>query len=376
MYFVVCATVTEPTSSFIDVWPSAVISETLKDLNVEVSAPELDFTSSDGRDIKYSVQKDYDALYAYWYEYIKEYGEWIFNIDPNDEEAIKGATEATIKELLGVFVNISDPDFEYYDAYYEKLTDAGWHKEINEYDQVAFEDPSGSLAIYLSCANYITNINFCMGSGKTHNPSLKFANSDITLGVGSVSPIALNLDMIVGEVTFSSDDNGENITIEGDSIYIKNDATVGDVVTVTATGKDVNGNTYTDTLKITIAGRTPYNTESAAGSVANAFNAYKGLEGENAIDATYDDYGDCYGFEVNLTDSVTVEEIKKLVTDSLIPEGFVASSDWEETTNKYGDVISTIKYSCDDVEIVYKVTYTDGTILLYAYAFNVKSESK
>ena len=374
-YFVVIASVTEPTSSFSKGWPKDVISSTLKALNVNLDAPELTFIPDDGRDIKYTVEKDYDALYTYWYAYIKEYGDWLLGIDTTDEEAVKKATEATVKEFLGVFITISDPDFKAYMSYYQTLTDLGWHKETNNYDQTIFEDPTGALAIYLSGANYITNINICIGSGKAHTPSLSFQKDEITLGVNTISVIKIDSDMIVGDIAYSSDKE-EDVAFSGGYLLVKSDANVGDIVTVTATGYDINGNIYTDTMIIEIAEVTPYDYESAANAVASAYNTYASLEGENAISSTYDSYDDCYGFEINLGSDVIAEDIMSVVETNLIPERFTMDSAWEETTDDSGNIIYTTKYSCDGVQIIYKVTNTDGVILLYAYAFNTSSSDK
>ncbi len=375
----VCVTLLTPTSTFSSTWPSQAITSTFNKLGVTVDIPTLSSIPETGRDLKYTVQDNYDTLYDYWYSYIVE-NPWIFdgNLDVTDEEAVKQATIATIRNMLGVFMEIYDPENEAYDAYVSTLTNAAWHKEMDDYGQVVFEDAAGNVAISIANNNSVTSINMTLGSGKAHTPTLKFAKDEITLGINTTTKIDLIQDMIPGEVTLTCDDTNNNVTIVDGNIVIGNCPDyVGSFVTITAT-IEYNGQTYTDTLKVNIALTTPYTYQSAAEKVAELYNEVKQLTGEDAIAPTYDDYDDCWGFELNLSDAVSAEETKSLVNESLVPSGFTQDGDWSEETSEYGDVVYTITYvNVDDgVSIVYKVTSTDGTILLSAYAYNLSSSNE
>ncbi len=59
--------------------------------------------------------------------------------------------------------------------------------------------------------------------------------------------------------------------------------------------------------------------------------------------------------------SNTVEEVKTLVTTSLIPDGFVVDGTWIEDEFSDGTATEYIDYYCDDVLLEYDVYDDNGT---------------
>ena len=70
---------------------------------------------------------------------------------------------------------------------------------------------------------------------------------------------------------------------------------------------------------------------------------------------------DSDGYYVVCDFSYTVEEVKTLVTTSLIPDGFIVDGTWIEDEFSDGTATEYIDYYCDDVLLEYDVYDEDGT---------------
>lgn len=98
---------------------------------------------------------------------------------------------------------------------------------------------------------------------------------------------------------------------------------------------------------------TRYTLKSACEAVASLLSAKVG----ETIEVSQD--SDSYYVVCDFSN--TVEEVKTLVTTSLIPDGFVVDGTWIEDEFEDGTATEYIDYYCDDVLLEYDVYDEDGT---------------
>lgn len=120
--------------------------------------------------------------------------------------------------------------------------------------------------------------------------------------------------------------------------------------TSSSSGEEQNTNS---SVTSTSTSTTRYTLKSACEAVASLLSAEVG----ETIEVSQD--SDVYYVVCDFSD--TVEEIKTLVTTSLIPDGFVVEGTWIEDEFQDGTATEYIDYYCDDVLLEYDVYDDNGT---------------
>ncbi len=356
-----------PSSSYSSSWPSDVISSFLTKFEINVACPSLDSLPDTGKQIRYNVVDDLDARTQYWIEFINENGYWM-GIDTTDEAKVKEIAAKTAIEEMAVFLEFFDEDGEVYKSYYDVLYKAGWHLDTSS-GSAHFEDPTGALAVYMYTSDKTTSINVALGSKEEHSPVFEFEKSELVLGLGTETASNLKVDMLPYDVAYSCNDTTGKVSVDEEgTIIIAEDAIVGTEVTVTATMVVPNGETRTASLKVTVAERTPYTPATAADAVADLLNIYMPNEDEHY--ANHDENGDWMEFNCGFMPELTLDSLKTLIVEHLVPTGFVVVGEgWGQgqvQPDEYIDVTydcQYIKYEADGVVLTYMVYLADDTLM-------------
>ncbi len=358
-----------PSSTFSKSWPKEAISSFLNTFKINVTCPDFVSIPDTGKDLKYTVVDDFDAHVQDWYDYILANGSWM-GIDVTDKEKVKKIAEKTAEEEMAVFIETYDPDKKILDAYDEVLYKAGWYDSSSD-GIWSYEDPTGELAIYFSNYNNVTHINVGIGDHKEHTPIFGFKNESMILGVGTKTFSDFDMNMLPYEVTFTSSDTTGKISIDQDGyITIADDAEIGMEATISAT-INVTGESAprVSTCKITVAERSPYTTVTAIDAVAKLLDVCFPLE-DDSHKANHDEYGDWTELNASSVEGGTLDALKKLVTEKLIPETFVAEGDWQKGEPIINPDNLSIKgayvkkYVCDGIVLNYTVYEDDDALIL------------
>lgn len=308
-------------------WPSTVISTLATKYGVEVSAPKVDNLDTT-LPIKYQTSE---------YEDWNEFEVRMVIYDPEVDDGDNG-----------------------YNSYFKKLKGLGWHKESDVWGNDVFEDPTGALKISLSWANNIFNVAIGTGSGVAHEPSLSFDEKAVNVEVGKTYTPSVSSDMLVSELTYTISGN-DKVTLDEDkdgnvAVVVASDAVVGSTATVEVSGKDINGNTLSSTLTVTVVDKMPYTLTSAVDKFAELYSDLTGQAVSRYGDNPFVDTG-------SSKTSAFYEEN----TSSFLPEGFTLVGDWADGTinNSYDSYNSGL--SCRYVD----ATCEDGiTLRFYSYYDN------
>ena len=372
--FEIVVGVVKSSSSFSSAWPSEAIESFCEEVSIGVSCPAPEASPTGGKDIRYTVETDYEYWAEYWYEYLKENADWM-EIDSSDEEALRRTASITAKEQIGVFMDVYDPDNSFASSYAEQLFDLAWHREKlskstygeTSYQNLLYEDPTGEIAIYIyRTGENVSRISVMQGSKEAHSPSFSFAEESLVLGLGTSTSLEMDIDMLPYEVNYSCDDTSGEVSVDAEGkVTIAEDAEVGKKVTVTAK-MDVPGESEprVSTIEITIAEKTPYTVGSAYDAAAELMNNYLKLSGESKIRRNYYDEDETIGyFEMNFGER-SVASVQKAIEKRLIPDGFALESTWTDTTSIWKHSCSSIRYKCDGIIIEYQVYSSDGVVLV------------
>ncbi len=354
-------------STFTKSWPKEAISSFLETFNINVSCPDFPSIPDTGKELKYTVVDDFDAHVQDWYDYILENASWL-GVDVNDKAAIKKMAEKTAEGDMAVFIEAYDPDMEIMDEYDDILYKAGWYDGSTGSGRY-YEDPTGELGVYMYNYSSVTEINICIGEHEAHTPVFGFANKSLILGVGTKTFSDFDMNMLPYDVTFASSDTTGKVTIDEDGyITVAEDAPIGMKATVSATinvtGED---EPRVSTCEVTVAERTPYNTKTAIDEVAKLLDDC--FPSDDPQEANHDDYGDW--IEINASSVAdTLEDLKAVVTEKLIPEAFVAEGDWEkgelivDSESLSPEGVYVKKYVCGGIVLNYMVYEEDGALIL------------
>ena len=369
-YFEIVVSLVTPTSQFSSAWPKEVIQSAFKKLkagDVSFPVPTLPALT---KDIKYTTETSFNQMYEYCYKYIKEYSD-SYNVDPNDAEAMDKMTMKLAKELTGVDMSFYDKDGSIYkalDSYYYNL---GYHVDSSITGNLLYEDPTGKMSIsfYTSYAG-VTYVHVGLGSEEAHTPILSFPKESYSLGIGTSTKLGLKMDMLPYGVSYSIDDTSKGISVSEDGVItIASTATLGDKVTLTASVQIPGGDKVTASCEIVVAERSEYSYKTAMDAVVKLFNGVLGLKESDstALYTCYDEENDYYWVLHNFIQSQTHEtgdQVKEIVQNSLIPEGFNLSSDWVSGTSSHGYPEYVCSYVADGITLEYTVTLNDGIILV------------
>ncbi len=343
--FQVSIELTTPTSTFSTSWPTEVISSTLSSLfgitNVTVPTLPNESMSFPDKAMKYEIRgEDYFIeRYEYYYEDMKECPDDYDGIgEYSTDEEIQEAAKALAKQETGVYISFYDEEMATYEAYEKILSDAGWYRYYDDYDNTVYEDLNGKVGITLSGYSNSdtgigdTHIFIHYGTQEEHEAEFEFEDSEVTAAIGQTKELTLNKNMISGTVTFSSSDTTGKITVDEDGVVtVTEDCEDGTTATITAS-ITVNGETLTTTCVVTAKKYLDYDGETTLNKVCELMNAE-----DYASSVTKDSY-DRNVIEYDLGEEVNVSSVKSKVENSFIPEGFEAlknpdSEDgWAEST--------------------------------------------
>ena len=360
-----------PSSTFSSSWPTEGINKGLKEsLNIDdVEIPSIDLESLNLKnDMKYNVftQKDYDELYEYYYNLVKQnYG------DTCTEEEIEMIAKSYTDSQMSIGVELSfydsklDEQIDYVTRYkvneeYKKtLFNAGWYQVSDSWGNI-YEDPTGQIKITVLNTPYsndgYTSITISKGSGEAHEPIFKFSKDNYEIGVGSKLNLNLETNMIPYSISYSSSDETGNITVDNNGVVkTSDDVKNGDQATIKAYYVDDDNVEHSTTCTVTVVKTINYSTVLddvikllknkgyETYTRADLYSVGKKLIGESCT--------------LSLGSSITKEDAKTLVYDDLVPSDF-SKSKWESDNDEYDED------SVDDVSINYKGS------LLYKPNFN------
>lgn len=337
--YLIAVTVTEPTSTFENCWPSETINSTLSSLfNInDVNIPEFDYSliADSGYSLKYEVQGEeyYETAYEYYYTDIKDYP-FFYGLDDPTEEEIKELAHSLALKEEGIVVSFVDYDMATRNEFEKTLINACWYEGYDEYGNTCFEDPEGKVKItfdgYADPSHDYegpTKVRFSVGSGEEHTPTFAFDYDEYTFAIGtSDNQLGIIKSMLPYDVTFSSSDTTGGISVDADgNVTIDEGVEDGATATITATML-VPGESTAKSITCTVTAKkvTVYTLESAINTIADALKdmSYSGTvinnDEQNKIIVPF--YSD--------TD---IDTIKSLVP-SLVPEGFEIMGEWCDAT--------------------------------------------
>ncbi len=340
--FQVSIELTTPTSTFSKSWPTEVISSTLSSLYgiTDVTVPTLpdDSLSVSDKDMKYEIrgQEYFEERVAYYVEDMKEWPDDYDGIgEYSSDEEIEEAARALAKQETGVYITFYDEDFGTYEAYEKILTDAGWYRYYDNYDNTVYEDPNGKVGVTLSGYSNSntgigeTHIFIHYGTQEEHEAEFEFEQSEIVAAIGQTTPLNLNKNMISGDVTFTSSDTTGKITVDEDGVVtVAEDCEAGTTATITASVV-VNAETLTTTCVVTAKKALSYTEESTIDSIVTILNekgysVTAGLDPNNNYTINYD-----FGADADIA------TIKETIKNNCCLEGFEVSLN-EESADGWG----------------------------------------
>lgn len=325
---------TEPTSTFTETWPSEKIDDVIKNtLGVsDYSFPELEDISLYTDDkIKYEVTDSaaVEAWYEYYVEDITTYPDWYADlpIEYTDDD-IKALARSLAEAEAGITITVKDKDeLATGDAYDELLESLGYHKGY-AWSGTLYEDKDGKVQINVDPTWYedyscgVTVISIKKGSGETHEPTLEFASESYEIGIGKTQKLQVNKDMLPYDVSYSSS-NPDKISVNQKGfVTVSSDAVGGDSATITASVTTSTGEVISATCTVTAKEVLDYDKESAIAVIQ------KTLQENGYADATIQRTEDDDPFikmTFDLSDesnTVTLDSLVEFADGNLIPTGF------------------------------------------------------
>ena len=325
---------TSPTSIFSSSWPTSAIAETLSStLNIEgISLPILPDSSiyTSGYQLKYEVygQDYYESQYEYYYSDIKEYPPFYDLPEDASDEEIKAEAARLAHLEMGFKISIFDNNFATYNAYEKVLSDAGWYSYYDQYGNTVYEDKDGKVGVTFSGysdPSYdnegITYIFIHPGTEVQHSPSFYFSEDEVNVSIGENTTLELVKSMLPYDVTYSCDDTTGKISVSQEGVVsVASDTAENTTATISATLTDGDGKVYTATCLVTAKKIISYTASSTISAVSDLLSA-KGYTASIAEDGE--------SLTVNFGTSISEADLKTLVVENFIPEGFTPLGDSE-----------------------------------------------
>lgn len=377
--FQVSIELTTPTSTFSKSWPTQVISSTLSSLYgiTDVTVPTLpdDSLSVSDKDMKYEIrgQEYFEERVAYYVEDMKERPDDYDGIgEYSTDEEIEEAARALAKQETGVYITFYDEDFGTYEAYEKILTDAGWYRYYDDYDNTVYEDPNGKVGVTLSGYSNSdtgigeTHIFIHYGTQEEHEAEFEFEESEVVAAIGQTTPLSLNKNMISGDVVFTSSDTTGKITVDEDGVVtVAEDCETGTTATITASVV-VNGETLTTTCVVTAKKALSYTKKSAIDAIASLLttNGYSTV-GEDDADGNYT-------VTLNLGSEPDLATLKETIKTKCAPEGFTVSIN-EESEDGWGtcdvEVGSDTFKNSSNLDFEFEPEFEGDSIVLMCFIY-------
>ncbi len=383
IFVVSFAVLSEPYDDLCASWPSDKIASFLSANGMAgVEVPSFDvLPNGEQKPLRVST-KNFDEAYKEAYENV--------STDPDayglSEEASDGEIEETARKIAKNDVSIAIKAYDPKDASedtrktYEYLKSAlkgiGWAKVSSYAYDAAYEDPTGSVLVGLTRNNDITSLVFSHGSGVAHQPAFYFETVNMSAEAGKTYSLDLVCDMLSGEITYSSSNEGKFAVSQDGLVSVSSSAERGDSATITATIK-AEGEEAARTATCFISIPESYDLKKTAYKIAELYNAYFNLDSSDegyATPSLINEKKESAGYSLTIYPPTvnTAEEGKSFVVANLIPVGFATAGDdaWQSGSSKeLGDYQW---FCCDyfnddsaveDVEVTFKVfTSKDGSI--------------
>ena len=357
------STLDKPYDDVVTGWPSDKIDSFLSTNKLSgVNVHSFDFSP-------YSVYKtcrvetsNYEDIYDEILEDIEDDPDYYDIDDPTNESEISAKADYLAKEGTKISIKIFDNEkvkdvagnetYKAYDYFASSFKKMGWAKAKSYSYDAAYEDSTGTVLIGLSRSFGVTTVTITRGSGSKHEPSFYFEYNEVNIQAGDTYALNIVCDLLVGEVTYSSDNDKFTVNSNGVVTASKN-AVAGDSATITATIL-AEGETTARTAKVKVSIPLPYNSESAIKEVASMYNDYFKLtsndEGYALPNANEDG---SYTLTIHPTTFTSLSEAEDFVMAHLIPDGYGNScnDEWNEGTFKDGGTYETTDYIvCNDDE--------------------------
>lgn len=375
--------VTKPTSTFVDSYPTEQISNAITSvLSLDKDIlPSFDTSSipATGEKIKYEVRGEeyYQERYAYYYQDITNLPGYYGFEDTPSADVIDALAKKLAYQDKGIKVGIYDVNSATWKSYTKTLYEEGWYYYIDRDDHDTYEDPTGKIAVTFSGnsdpsydgvgATYFTIHN---GTGEAHTPSLKYAEEEYSLAIGQKNKeLDLRISMLPYKVTYSSSDMSGMISVnENGEVTVSENATAGMSATITAKVTTKEGKEYSASCKVTVKDGIYYDIDSLVSKVSSLLTS-KGYE-PKSLKSKWMDY-----VTADLGD-LSVTNAKKLIEESLIPNGFTKYSDDWEKGSIYAPYEKDGEIKEEEKENGYTIRYTiynDFCSLVLDFSFYVEN---
>ncbi len=366
------ATIDEPYDDVVEGWPEAKINSFLAKNELDgVSVPSFDFSSySDYKTCRVETA-NYEDIYDEIYEEILIDPDYYDIDDPTDEDEISAKAKDLAKEGTKISIKIFDKEktvdyagndtrkaYNYFASSFKKM---GWAKVASYSYDLAFEDANGTVLIGLGRYMDVTTITITRGSGSKHVADFRFECNDVNIQAGGTYALEIIRDLLIGEVSFSSD-NDKFTVDENGVVTASKDAVPGDFATITATILAQGESTpRIATAKVSIP--SSYDSESAIMEVASMYNEYLKLSSGDEGYGVPEDNGDgTYTLTVYPTGLTSISEAESFVVSNLIPDGYANACDdeWSEESFKDGGTYQTtdfIVFNDDEEGTAFQLTF-------------------
>lgn len=343
---------TTSSNTFVDSFPSDIISSFLESQDISVVPFFLEETGTDM--YRYSLTLDYDARYTYWIDYLHAWYK-AMDMEMSEEDIEDLAAEAALEDL-GVEIEFVDDLGDYAEELCGKFYEAGWHRETYMDNGYKFEDPNGELSVTINNEmNGISYVKVGLGSGLKHEPVFGFNQTEVWARPEGIVLLSeyLDVDMLPYEISYTTSDVNVATVDESGIVTIASNAENGSSATIKASLTSADGKVYesSTTVKVT--------TLTKDELVSKLADKIKGL----VVDGTFieeedESSGVYYIAGAFLASEKSTEEAKKFVEENLIIDGF-AVNEFTPTWIKSADY--------DTGEPYEMIAYSQGTINTIAY---------
>ena len=320
-------------------WPKEEVASFLKESGIASTVPELSFLSASPRSTCRVYKQDYEDMYGKCLSIIEN--DPSNYLDDPDESSIKALAESMAKERTWLKIKVYDPavkegnetHFKANESLIKSLYDAAW-AQVECETGIAYEDPEGQAKVTVELSKDVSIVTVSYGSLTPHTPEFAFDESNVDLAPGETYNLQYTLSMLPYEISFSSSDEDSVTVDDKGQVKVKESADPGKVVTITASINVPNEGERKIQCTITVTGS--YDAEAAASKVAERYNAHFSLSSEDELAAKpASDLAENpnYVFTVSNPSITTMDQMKQLVSEELIPYGFKISTytgDWGE----------------------------------------------
>lgn len=124
------------------------------------------------------------------------------------------------------------------DMYFKQLTTSGWWQDTSvDYDEngYVFENPDGTIKLTFFTYNNEFDLYVEAGAGEEHKPVFEINKKEASVKPGKTVQLSIEKEMIPGDILWTSDNESVATVDLNGLVTVKEDATVGQSATITAT---------------------------------------------------------------------------------------------------------------------------------------------